>query len=130
MGSNQTISSDPLAINPGPLRHQISIQAQSASQDPETGEQSLSWNMVLTTMAKIATTSSREMYQAGTAARFVAQVSHLVTIRWPGASVTLAGGMRVLFGARTFVVQTVENVQERNRVVNLTCLEINGGAGC
>ncbi len=42
-----------------------------------------------------------------------------------------AAGMQVAFGVRKFTVQTVENVQERNRVVHLMCLEVNGGgAGC
>lgn len=125
---------NPLAINPGELRHQITIQSQSTTRDPATGEPSSTWNDVLATRASIATVSSLERYQRGSAGEFVAQVSHLVKIRWPGASYGLAGGMRVMFGMRTFVIQTVENVEERNRIVNLACLEVNGssagGAGC
>lgn len=121
---------NPLALDAGVLRHQITIQSQSTAQDPETGEPSQVWNHVLTTMAAISTASSREMYQTGAAGQFVAQVTHIVKIRWPGASIMIAGGMRVTLGTRTFAIQTVENVQERNRVVNLMCLEVNGGTGC
>lgn len=125
---------NPLALNAGGLRHQISIQAQSTMQDATTGESSSVWNDVLTTWASIDTVSSMERYQRGTAGEFVAQVSHLVKIRWPGAEIGIAGGMKVLFGTRSFVIQTVENMQELNRVINLSCLEVNGvtggGAGC
>lgn len=119
-----------LVIPTGAMRNQIAIQSQSTAQDPETGEPSQVWNDVLTTMAAISTASSREMYQTGAAGQFVAQVTHIVKIRWPGASVMIAGGMRVMLGTRIFAIQTVENVQERNRVVNLMCLEVNGGTGC
>jgi head-tail adaptor len=57
-----------LVIPAGALRNQISIQALSTSQDPDTGEPSSTWNTLLTTLTMIATTSSREMYQTGTAA--------------------------------------------------------------
>jgi head-tail adaptor len=120
-----------LVIPTGAKRNQISIQAKSTSQDPATGEPSSTWNTVLTTLSAISTISSREMYQTGTAAQFVGQASHLVKIDWPGASIVIVSGMRVLFGTRIFLIQAPpENVQERNRVVNLTCLEIDGGAGC
>lgn len=125
---------NPLALNPGTLRHQITIQAQSTTQDASTGEPSSVWNDVHVARAAIDTVSAMERYQRGTSAEFVAQVSHMVTMRWPGASVSIAGGMRVLFGSRAFTIQAVENVEERNRVMKLSCVEVNGssngGAGC
>jgi SPP1 family predicted phage head-tail adaptor len=116
---------NPLVIPTGAKRNQVSVQSQAPTQD-EFGGETANWNTVLTVMAAIATVSSKEMYQTGQTAQFTAQVTHMVTIDWPGASVPIAGGMQVVFGTRTFVVQTVENVQERNRVLNLMCLEING----
>ncbi len=113
---------NPLVIPTGSKRNQISIQAQSTTQDDTGGEVQV-WNTVLTVLAAMATVSSREMYQPP---GFTAQVTHLVSIDYPGNSIPVAGGMRVLFGTRTFVIQTVENVQERNRVLKLLCLEING----
>lgn len=121
---------NPLALNAGTLRHLITIQAQSTQQDAATGEPSAVWNDVHVTRAAIDTVSALERYQRGTGAEFVEQVSHMLTIRWPGTTVSIVGGMRVLFGARTFAIQAVENVQECNRVLKLTCLEVNGGAGC
>lgn len=116
---------NPLVIPAGSKRSQISVQAESASRG-SSGGQSTTWDTVLTTMAAIATVSSREMYQVGQSPQFTAQVTHMVSFDWPGDSIALAGGMRVVLGSRIFTVQTVENVQERNRVINLMCLEING----
>ena len=113
---------DPLVINPGELRHAIQIQQQTATQSA-SGEPQSTWNTVLATSAKIATASSREVYRA---AQFTEQVTHVVTIRWPGPGVSILGGQQVVFGSRVFELQTVENVQERNRVLLLHCLEING----
>lgn len=111
-----------LAINSGELRHAIQIQKQTATQSA-SGAPQQSWTTILSTVAKISTASSREVYQAS---QFTAQVSHVITIRWPGSSVTILGGMQVLFGSRVFKLQTVENPLERNRLLLLHCLEING----
>lgn len=119
-----------LVIPTGAKRNQVSIQRQSSTQDPNTGEPSQIWDTKLTVMAAISTASSREMYQTGAAGQFVAQVTHIVKIDWPGASVMIAGGMRVLSGQSIFTIQTVENVQMANRVLNLRCVEVNGGTGC
>lgn len=118
------MKTDPLIINGGELRHQIAVQQQTSSQSSSGAPQS-SWSTVLTTMAKIETATGRELYSGD---QFSAQVSHVLTIRWPGAGVQLQGGgnMRVVFGSRTFVLQFVNNVLERNRKVLLYCLEING----
>jgi len=112
----------PFEIDAGQLRNQISIQSPSTSQT-STGAPTTSWTTFFTCMAAIRTASSREAYQAS---QFTALVSHAITIRWPGASVSIQGGQQVLFGPRIFKLQTVENVQERNRVLILHCLEING----
>lgn len=111
---------DPLAIPSGAMRHEIQIQQQTSAQD-SFGQPQQSWTTVLTTLAAIATLSQREVYQL----QFLAQVSHRITIRWPGSSIGIAGGMRILFGSRVFQIQTPDNVQERNRVLHMMCLEIN-----
>ena len=110
------------SIGAGELCHLIEIQAAAPTQDA-VGGQSVAWVTILTTRAAIRTASSKEAYQA---MQFTAQVSHLIKIRWPGPSILLLGGQQVLFGSRVFTLQAVENVQERNRVLLLQCLEING----
>jgi hypothetical protein len=39
----------------------------------------------------------------------------------------IEAGYRVVFSGRVFTVQYVENVYERNRVLLLYCVEVNGG---
>jgi SPP1 family predicted phage head-tail adaptor len=111
---------DPLAIPSGAMRHEIQIQQQTTTPD-SFGQPQPTWTTVLTAMAAFATLSEREVYQL----QFTAQVTHRITVRWPGTSIGIAGGMRVLFGTRVFLIQTPDNVQERNRVLHLMCLEIN-----
>jgi SPP1 family predicted phage head-tail adaptor len=113
---------NPLAIDAGELRHSIQIQQQSSAQTG-TGAPVTSWTTILQTMAKISTASSREAFQA---MQFTALVSHVIKIRWPGASVAIQGGQQIVFGSRIFKLQIPENVLERNRVLLLHCLEING----
>jgi SPP1 family predicted phage head-tail adaptor len=121
---------DPLAIDAGQLRHQVTVQAQAGAAVPAavTGmiaaQGEAGWADVLTCMAAIRTLSAGEKYQAG---QDVAQVTHEITVRWPGDSVVVGGQMRVLFGARKFTIQAVDNVLERNRVLKLMCMEIDGG---
>ncbi len=112
---------DPLAISSGELRHEVHIQSQTSTQD-DYGGLLLSWNTILTCFAAIYGASSKEVFQAS---KFTAEVSHVVKIRYPGA-IGIQGGQQVLFGSRVFRLQFVDNVQERNRVLLLHCLEING----
>lgn len=116
---------DPLVLNPGELRHNIQIQVQSNAPDPVTGAPAEGWATILSALAEIRTATMRELYQAE---QFSAQVSHIITIRWPGSGYVIQGGQQVLFGSRVFKLQTVDNVMERNRVLRLQCLEINGVA--
>lgn len=120
---------NPLVIPPGYCRNQVTIQRKSSEQD-SGGDPTESWIPVLTALAGITTQTQREAYQTGQVAQFVPQVVHIVTLRYPVPDVMIAGGMQVVFGARIFIVQAADNVQERNRVLNLTCLEVNGGAAC
>lgn len=115
--------SNPLAIPPGALRFQVALQQKGAGAVTGTGSPVAAWTTVLTCMAAITTTAQREVYQTG---QFSGQVTHRVSIYWPGASIAVTSGMQVLFGTRTFTIQATDNAQERNRVLHLMCLEING----
>jgi SPP1 family predicted phage head-tail adaptor len=121
-------SRNPFAIPPGAKRNQIQIQQKSSSQSP-TGSPQAGWVPVLTCMAALQTLVGREVYQSGT---FSGQMTHRVSIDWPGASVLITAGMQVALlqqgiPTRTFTIQAPpENVQERNRVLHLLCLEISG----
>jgi head-tail adaptor len=115
---------NPLFIDAGSLRHQITILAQNpaacdAAGQPIPGD----WTTVLTTRASIRAANSREQVSDG---QVTAQTTQIITIRWPGSDVRIVSGQRVTFGNDTYLVQGVDNVLHRNRVLRLTCLEING----
>jgi len=114
---------DPLIIEPGELRHKIQIQqpiyasdARGMSVTPDA------YSTVRTTMAAIYTAGGKETSQAS---QIVSQVSHVVKVRWTGTPIK--ANYQVLFGARFFTVQFTENVLERNRVLLLYCIEVDGG---
>jgi head-tail adaptor len=117
---------DPLAIPAGALRNAIRIQSQSATQDA-AGQQINSWTTALSCFAAIEAFTVRQVFQDG----FVSQVVHKITIRWPGPSIPILANMRVVVDpvpgglSSMYLVQGVENVQQRNRKVVLTCLEID-----
>lgn len=111
---------DPLVIEPGELRHSILIQSQNAAQSA-TGSPQESWQTFRSTYAAIYGIGSREVYRAG---QLTSQVSHVVKVRWTADA--YQAGQRVLFGSRIFKVQAIVNVSERNRVLMLHCLELDG----
>lgn len=115
---------DPLVIQPGTLRHSVTVQSPDYVADAIGGMSvaPTSWTTVRTTFAAIDTAGGREMAQA---AQIVSQVSHVVKLRW--TRTVIKAGYRVLFAGRFFTVQYAENVQERNRVLKLYCLEVDGG---
>jgi head-tail adaptor len=73
-------------------------------------------------LAAFKTTSMRQPFQEG----FVSVVAHRITIRFPGHSYPITDGMRVVKGSAVYLIQAVENVQERNRVLHLNCIRIDG----
>jgi head-tail adaptor len=119
---------DPLVIPSGALRNAVQIQSQSATQDT-FGEQIATWSTVPggNMFAAIETMRTGEQFESG----FVSQVVHRITIRWPGPSVPILANMRVVVDpvpggqSSMYLIQAVENVQQRNRVVRMTCLEID-----
>jgi len=116
---------DPLLLQPGDLRHPIEVQEASSSRD-SFGQTSSTWIPVLTTRAKIESVTSlayKELIQNNAIA---SQASDVVTIRWPGIGIDLEPGMRVVYKDNILLVQAVDNVLRRNRVVKLYCLVIDG----
>lgn len=117
---------DPLIIPSGALRNAITIQSPDATQDANGGP-SGNWSDVHRCLAAIVTMRTGEQFQEG----FVSQVVHTVSIRWPGPSVPILANMRVVVDpvagglSSMYLIQAVENVQQRNKVVKMTCLEID-----
>lgn len=114
---------NPLIIDAGELRHSVVIQAPVYAADANGMSLTpTSWTPVRTAMAAIYTAGGRETSMA---AQIVSQVSHTVKVRWTPD--VIKANYQVIYCGRTFTVQFIENVLERNRVLLLYCLEVNGG---
>lgn len=101
----------------GRLRHQVTIQNYSESQDSTTGEVTKSWTEFATVRAAIEPLRGKEFFESQE--RFGVTM-HRVIIRY------LAGvndTMRVKFGSRILAIKAVLNKDERNRWLELMCEE-------
>jgi head-tail adaptor len=110
------------SIGSGELAHRIQIQAPRTAPGDTFGQSITpdTWDTVLTVRAAIEPVGAGERNESG---QLISEVSYRVTIRW--APVFIGANYRVLFGARTFAVQAVTNLLERNRVLVLFCSEVN-----
>ena len=100
----------------GSLRHRVTIQ-EPPSGTGTRGERTGDWSDLATVRAHIEQLSGAELIQAH---QQVANASHRVTIRYT-AGVTPE--QRVKFGDRYLYVGAVNNVDELNRLIVLTCRE-------
>jgi len=101
----------------GKLRRLVTIQSPSFSYD-SINQPVATWSDFAANLyAEIDETPGREQIQAG-------QVNPIrpvtITVRYV-AGVT--NQMRVVYGTRTFEIQTIVNPAEKNRELVLTCLE-------
>lgn len=103
----------------GFLRRKIIFQQQASAQNTR-GEMVPTWTTYYTCRAGIEPLTGRELLAA---MQVQADISHRVTIRWPGATVTLDPSMRILFGTRYFDINSILNTEERNRTLELLCTE-------
>jgi SPP1 family predicted phage head-tail adaptor len=104
----------------GNLRKRITVQSRSAATDT-FGAQLEQWTDVIDLWADISPGAGRETFSAGAVQE---QVSHVITIRWPGPAVSITPSCRVKYGVRVFNVEYVSNVDERNRTLTLGAVEL------
>jgi SPP1 family predicted phage head-tail adaptor len=113
----------------GKLRHRITIQTmvQQASPDPFTTMGAPSWSDVFTAWSRIEPIDSKAAYTQGVQDM---QISHRVTIRYPGKNYVVAAGDQILFGTRVFsIVKGIMNEEEQNRQLVLLAWEQNPTQG-
>ena len=107
-----------LVVDPGDLRHKVVIEAPSTTTN-EYGDDQQSWVTVLSAWASIKMLSMRELLQAG---QLGSQVSHIITIRYPGRNYKIAAGQRVRGDGTVYKIQAVDDVEERHFVIRLQCI--------
>lgn len=104
-------------LNPGRLRHRVTIQTPSITRDASGGEVVV-WVDSAVRRAEIKPLSGREQLLAQ---QVNAQLTHDVTMRYDSL---LAPTARLLFGARVLYIPGVMNEEERNRYVTMRCEEV------
>lgn len=108
-----------IGMSIGQMRYRVNLLQPSTVRDTFGGRS----NPVAfaTTYAKIEALQGKELYKAQ---EMVAEVSHRVTIRYQPGVVTK---YLVDFKGRIFSIEAIINVEERNRFLQLLCLERNDG---
>jgi SPP1 family predicted phage head-tail adaptor len=104
---------------PGELRHIVNIESPSAQPQSASGAWSNQpWTVFAAGLrARIEPTGGSEKYGAGA---MIAQSTHIVNLRYyPG----IVPKMRVNFQGRFFDILNVNNIDERNRELQLSCRE-------
>jgi len=110
----------------GDFRHRVTIQRRSTTIDA-VGGQSNVWTDVATVWAIIEPASGREL--------LAAQAMQLdqpatITLRYQPqfSDPKTMAAMRAVYGSRIFNIASVQNAEERNRILVMTCSEgLNDG---
>ena len=101
----------------GKLRRVVSIQSATLATDAMGTPQPTWTNFVAKCYAQISEAGGKETIQAN---QINAQQVITVTIRYVAG---ITPKMRVVYGSRVFEIMTVTNINERNRELDLACLE-------
>lgn len=104
-------------LNAGGLRHRVTIQTPTHAQDTQGGLTE-SWANGNTVWASIETLYGRELMYAR---QSESQATCLIRMRYDA---TITERHRLLFGTRTFGIESINNVDERNAEMVLSCREL------
>lgn len=100
----------------GDLRKRVTIEQPAESQNG-VGEMTQTWSTFAVLWASIEPLVGSEKLQA---AQINANADAKITVRYYAG---ITPKMRIRFLARMFQIVSVQNVDERNRVIDLVCVE-------
>lgn len=101
----------------GRLRHRITIQQQAVTGQNDYGEDIYEWTDVAIVWAEVQPLTGREYWAAE---QVNAETTHQVRLRYLS---DIEPSMRILFGSRVLVIESVFNVDERDRELVVTARE-------
>lgn len=101
----------------GKLRHRWTIQQQTPATQNSLGEETSPWADVATVWCSVEPLSGREFFSAQATQ---SEVTHTVTMRYRSGIVPK---MRLTKDARVLDIQSVADVTERHRELQLMCVE-------
>jgi len=105
-----------MVIAAGRLRHRVQIEADTPTRASDGGDVE-AWSTVATVWAGIEPLSGREYF---TAQQTQSQVTHKITVRYFRG---LTAAHRIKYGSRTFQIEGVRNMGERNAKMELMAKE-------
>jgi SPP1 family predicted phage head-tail adaptor len=118
---------DACQIQPGTLKHSITIQEPSTVRD-SAGQLNASWTPLLTIRAAILSTASNSFRFSFSGNALASNATDLIQIRYPGEAVSIVPGQQVTFGDQVYEITATDNVQRRNRVLNLAVVGLDTGS--
>jgi SPP1 family predicted phage head-tail adaptor len=121
------MSFDPLYIQPGSLRHDVTIQKPSGTRDV-AGQANATWTAVLSTRASIESTSSSAFRFSFQGNALASDATDLVIVRYPGSSIVIKPGMQIVYGDTAYTITAVDDVLRRHRKLALACVGIDVGS--
>jgi SPP1 family predicted phage head-tail adaptor len=103
-------------MRPGDLRHRITIEQVIETTDAN-GTITEEWVTFANRWASVEPLDGRELFEAH---QVNAEISHRIRLRWLAGVVPK---MRVTFGVRFFMIESVANPSERNEELIVMCHE-------
>ncbi len=100
----------------GRLRHQLSLQSPTFT-NTSVATMVTSWGTAATIWGSIEPLRGREFYDA---ALINSDVKAKIIIRYTS---DIAPNYKIIFGARTFLIESVINIEERNKEMQLMVIE-------
>lgn len=124
MALKQVPQSGSPVFQSGKLRHRVQIVKPTLAQDTTGGWTANKDTLVLECWATIEALTGVEKFAAH---EFTSNVTHSIWIRHPRSAVPggIQAKMQVWFDTRQFQVESVLNPDERNKMLQLLCVEVN-----
>ena len=110
---------NPLYLSAGELRHSIIISSVSSTQDA-SGQLVPTGSPILTTRAAMKMVKGVEQAQNNL---ITSQKTYQFRIRYTTTSIQ--AGFTIALGSEVFNIQTVDNIQHRNRVIEIIAFSVN-----
>ncbi|AHM56406.1 hypothetical protein EAL2_c11080 [Peptoclostridium acidaminophilum DSM 3953] len=103
-------------MNPGILRHRITIQKHSAAEN-EIGEKTVGYQDDYSLWARVEPASARDIERLG---KTETEVSHKILIRHKAG---ITSSNRITFKGRIFDIVGIINAGEQNKTLSIFCVE-------
>lgn len=101
----------------GKLKHSVTVQRDTGTVN-SSGQVVENWTTYITRRAEIVPLTGRELFAAQ---QVDGEVTHKVIMRYDSG---VTSKMRLLFGSRVLNIESIININEANRDMELICKEI------